>query len=128
MFNIGDVIRKKRTERGWRQPELARRAGVTVGTVSRLEDDPSRASADTLRRLAAALDTTVPDLYSALAAAPAASRSHQRELPPALYSLALEMEDLAANQVEAIAVLVRGMSKGRTVNAVVHGFENQHVG
>jgi transcriptional regulator with XRE-family HTH domain len=57
---FGSTIRAVRIKRGWRQHDLATRAGVSRATVSRLErGHPGTFSLDTIRRVAAALDIRV---------------------------------------------------------------------
>lgn len=57
---FGSTIRAVRVKRGWRQLDLATRAGVSRATISRLErGHPGTFSLDTIRRVAAALDVRV---------------------------------------------------------------------
>lgn len=41
LADVGDRVRAERQARGWSQPELSRRAGVSVITVRRLEENGS---------------------------------------------------------------------------------------
>lgn len=62
-MTFGGRVRQRRAELGWSAGELARRAGVSRGYLSKLEGGTSkRPSADVLNRLAAALGTTSSDL------------------------------------------------------------------
>ena len=57
---FGSTIRAVRIKRGWRQQDLATRAGPSRATISRLErGHPGTFSLDTIRRVAAALDIRV---------------------------------------------------------------------
>jgi HTH-type transcriptional regulator / antitoxin HipB len=57
---LGSTIRAIRLKRGWRQVDLASRAGVSPATISRLErGHPGTLTLDTMRRVAAALDIRV---------------------------------------------------------------------
>jgi transcriptional regulator with XRE-family HTH domain len=57
---IGTALRAVRHRKGWRQQDVAARAGVSPATVSNLESGRiSRVQLDTLRRVAAALDIRV---------------------------------------------------------------------
>lgn len=55
-------LRRKRIEAGLSQPALAKKAGVHKSTVWRVEEGLNPAEADTLRRLAKALDCEIADL------------------------------------------------------------------
>ncbi len=88
---LGDVLRARREELGWSQPELARRAGLDQAVEWRIESgaiqqpDPRK-----LARLAKALDLPLTRLYT-LAGYPAGRqlpsfqpylRDRYRQLPP----------------------------------------------
>ena len=57
MDTIGERLRRARDRRDWTQEELARRSGVPVVTISRIENDRygERPRQSTIRRLAEAL-------------------------------------------------------------------------
>ncbi|MDH6229094.1 MULTISPECIES: helix-turn-helix transcriptional regulator [Streptomyces] len=55
-IEIGRSIHRRRTERGWSQAELARRAGMSQPAVARLETSLTLPSTRTLLRVAAALE------------------------------------------------------------------------
>jgi transcriptional regulator with XRE-family HTH domain len=61
---LGDRVRRRRAEKGITAAELARRAGISKGYLSDIENSESapRPSADVLFRLASALGTNVADL------------------------------------------------------------------
>jgi HTH-type transcriptional regulator/antitoxin HipB len=57
---FGSTIRAVRLKRGWRQVDVASRAGVSPSTISRLErGHPGSLTLDTIRSVAAALDIRV---------------------------------------------------------------------
>src|SRR5688572_12132802 len=57
---FGSTIRAVRVRRGWRQSDLAARAGVSPATISRLErGHPGSLTLDMVRRVASALDVRV---------------------------------------------------------------------
>ena len=57
---FGSTIRAVRVKKGWRQRDLATRAGVSTSTISRIErGHPGSFSVDTIRRIASALDVRV---------------------------------------------------------------------
>lgn len=64
MATIGDVLRKKRLERGETLETVALRAGTDTGNLSRVEQNKQRPSLDLLESLAEALETSVSSLYS----------------------------------------------------------------
>jgi transcriptional regulator with XRE-family HTH domain len=65
---LGRVVRQLREARQLTQEELASRAGVTFGTVSRLESAKSAPAWATVRRIIAALDASLADLAAAIEA------------------------------------------------------------
>ena len=62
--DLGVRLRARRTERGRSLTETAASAGVSKGFLSQLERGRTRASVATLRRLAAVLEITLPDLLA----------------------------------------------------------------
>src|SRR3990172_9255596 len=59
-LRLGALVRTLRRRLGWRQVDLARRAGVSQSAVSRLETGHlDELSLSTIRRIAAALEITV---------------------------------------------------------------------
>ena len=57
---FGTAVRTVRQRRGWRQADLAAKAGTSQATISRIErGHPGSQSLDTLRRVGAALDMRV---------------------------------------------------------------------
>lgn len=66
MFHTGDVIRKWRTAKGWKNEKLAEHAKVDKNTVTRAErGEPT--GTDTLERIVTALGHTMKELHSAVA-------------------------------------------------------------
>jgi transcriptional regulator with XRE-family HTH domain len=60
---IGQRVRKLRKERGWSQPELAERAGLTERTITNYETDArTRPPLATVQALADALGVPITDL------------------------------------------------------------------
>lgn len=60
---VGGRIRRRREAVGLRAAELARRASISKAYLSELEsNEKARPSADLLYRIAAVLQTTIPDL------------------------------------------------------------------
>lgn len=59
---IGDRIRYHRRRLGWTQKELAAKVGVSPGTIGMYETNQREPDLQMLRKLAAALGTTVADL------------------------------------------------------------------
>lgn len=59
---LGEVLRARRKKRGESQEEVGYRAGLTAGTVSRIELGEGRPEWATVRALARALDVKLGDL------------------------------------------------------------------
>ena len=62
-MSIGTRIRSIRTLRGLTSAELAQAAGVSRGLISQLELDRANPSIDTLRRIAAALESPIAAFF-----------------------------------------------------------------
>jgi transcriptional regulator with XRE-family HTH domain len=63
---LGQAIRQMREQRGQTQEELASAAGITFGTVNRLESAKSAPAWATVRALLDALDYSIADLAKAI--------------------------------------------------------------
>lgn len=59
---LGEVLRARRKNRGESQEEVGYRAGLTAGTVSRIELGEGRPEWATVRAIARALDFRLGDL------------------------------------------------------------------
>ena len=62
VVHIGDNVKRERLKLAIRQDELARRAGITPTTLSRIERNESEPHVSTIRRLAKALGVKPADL------------------------------------------------------------------
>ena len=65
---LGRAVRQLREQRGLTQEELATHAGMTFGTVSRLESAKSAPAWATVRALIVTLDVSVSELAAAIEA------------------------------------------------------------
>ena len=64
--DLGNTLRDKRQQAGLSAREVARRAGVSAGTVTRIElGQIPRPQPDSLRAIAAVLDIPAADLFAA---------------------------------------------------------------
>ena len=61
---IAAVIRLLRKQRGWESQDLARVAGLSVGTISRIENLHNFPTLETISKIAAAFDMTATELCS----------------------------------------------------------------
>jgi transcriptional regulator with XRE-family HTH domain len=59
---LGEAIRQLRNKRRLSQEDLAHAAGVTTGTISAIERGNSNPTWGTVKRIAKALDVSVPEL------------------------------------------------------------------
>jgi len=62
VVHIGDRVKRERIKQAIRQDELARMAGITPTTLSRIERNESEPHVSTIRSLAKALGLTPSDL------------------------------------------------------------------
>jgi transcriptional regulator with XRE-family HTH domain len=63
---LGEVLRARREERGESQEEVGFKAGLTGGTVSRIERGQGRAEWETVRAITRVLDLSLRDLGEAI--------------------------------------------------------------
>ena len=78
-MNIGEAIKKLRLERGATQEDVALEAGTNAGNLSRIERCQQQPALELVEKIAAALGTTVADLYAyAEANQPKAAKNKQK--------------------------------------------------
>lgn len=65
---LAAAVRRLREDRGLTQEQLAATAGITTGSVARLELEQSSPGWDTVRRICHALDVTLAELAAAVEA------------------------------------------------------------
>lgn len=63
MDEVGRQVKRLREERGWNQAKLAVVAGMAPSAVNQIENGKRAPSANSLSKLAAALEVEVPDLF-----------------------------------------------------------------
>jgi XRE family transcriptional regulator, regulator of sulfur utilization len=63
---LGERIREKRLERGWRQIDLAHHAGLNENYISDLENAKKEACLRTLKSLASAFGISISQLLQGL--------------------------------------------------------------
>ncbi len=105
---FGAALRAIRERRGLRQQELAAAAGVTAPQVSSFESGARMPTVRTLRRLAAALDTTLDALFAEGGAeppAPAAATPAEAGVLPGLQDLFRTPEEALFAPLAAEGVL-----------------------
>jgi DNA-binding XRE family transcriptional regulator len=99
---IGPAVRNYRTMLGMTQSQVAELADVAPETLSRIERNKLAASLDLTRRLAAALDVKVDDLFVS------AERPRPRSLPrPAERRLLAMVRQLDEPQIDDIVRALR---------------------
>lgn len=77
--NIGNRVRNRRRAKGWNNSTLAKKAGITATTLSKIENSAKPAvKLSTLFRVAEALDTTLADLMGTTKARLLNSTERQR--------------------------------------------------
>ena len=63
-MKIGETIKRLRLERGATQEDVALEAGTNAGNLSRIERCQQQPALELVEKIAAALGTTVADLYA----------------------------------------------------------------
>lgn len=63
VWNVNDVIRKLREDRDWKQQVLAKKAGLHLATVARVESG-RETKTETIVKIAAAFGLSVGELYT----------------------------------------------------------------
>ncbi|SET46519.1 Helix-turn-helix domain-containing protein [Natronincola peptidivorans] len=62
-MTIGERIRKMRKEKGYSIMDIKEQTGLSKSTISEVENDKSNPTADTLQKIAKALDVTVDTFF-----------------------------------------------------------------
>ena len=78
-LNIGEIIRKLRTERGMSQGDIEKRTGLLRCYLSRVENGHTVPSLETLAKIAHAFDLSLAAFFPASSSA---SQSAEKPLPP----------------------------------------------
>ena len=121
MATLGDRIRDCRQTRGWRLEDLAKKAGVSKGFLSDLENNKQKnVGVDYLRRIAGALDVSLHYLTTGRAAAPSAS---EVQLPASLVDFAKE-EQLSVNRTMMLLDARRQIVSHRSNGSKSEDLEN----
>ena len=63
-FNISNRVKAIRKEKGWRLHDLAKRTGISVATLSKLENGKTKLNFSTVNKLAQGIGIAVTDLTS----------------------------------------------------------------
>jgi transcriptional regulator with XRE-family HTH domain len=88
MASLGERIKERRNELDWTQEVLARKAGISKGFLSDVENGKRGISADTLIEIARVLGMSLDHLTTGSGAEP--SSEQEIEIPPALAAFASE--------------------------------------
>lgn len=99
---IGERIRDRRRARGMTQLDLADAVGLTVESVSRAERGTIQPKVETLRKIAAALGTTL----DAFAGDQSESTDEKRADPPELLRLRRQLARLDRRALRRILAIV----------------------
>lgn len=98
-------ITEIRAKKGWSQTDLARESGITQGTLSRIESGAQEPRAQTLIKLADALNVKYTDLLES-GAGPPGRRSGIARLMVELSELDWVMEELPSEKKAALLEFV----------------------
>ena len=77
-LRLGESVRRLREERGFSLKKLAKEAGVSESFISQIERGVANPSVASLRRIAAALSTSVAALFEGLSQEPRLMRAKDR--------------------------------------------------
>lgn len=102
MATVGERIRKKRTELGWTQDELAQKAGISKGFLSDLENCKRSLGAETLLDVGRSLGVSLDFLMTGRSSG---ERKDQVQIPPALAQFAAE-EGLSVRDTLALVQML----------------------
>ena len=103
MASLGERIKARRQERGWTQEELARRAGISKGFLSDLENGKQRVGADTLLDVGRVLGASLDYLMTGDGVDPEPS---EIEIPASLATFATE-EGISFRQTLLLLMMQR---------------------
>lgn len=108
MSNLGEAIVKARSAKGWSQDDLARRAGVSQGTIGHLESGRNTSSRK-LPDIAQALGMSVEELISGKASFTQTAQEHSNP-PPWPFKVSIErVLALPASKLERIEGFILGV-------------------
>lgn len=108
MSNLGETIVKARSAKGWSQEDLAKRAGVSQGTIGHLESGRNTTSRK-LPDIARALGLTVEELLAGKTPAERTA-SAQQNTPPWPFKVPIHrVLALPANKLEKIEGFMLGI-------------------
>lgn len=90
MATVGDRIRSRRDELGWKQDDLAMKAGISKSFLSDLENGKRNVGADKLLDIARALNLSLDYLMTGKHAEAAKQASQEVQIPKSLAEFAAE--------------------------------------
>lgn len=106
-MNFGQKIRNERKKMGWSQVELAKRSGLSQGSISFIENSINSPSEENMRAIASALGTTVSALLDESSApAPRAAISDE-DIKFALFGGDQEITDEQFAEVKRYALYLK---------------------
>lgn len=102
MTTVGERIKDRREELGWKQDDLATKAGISKSFLSDLENGKRKVGADKLLDIARALSLSLDYLMTGKNAEKAKEPAHEVQIPKALAEFA---EDEGLSFRQAISLL-----------------------
>ena len=76
----GVALKSLRTDRGWTLADVARKTGIPVSTLSKVENGKTELTMDRMLRVSVALDVNIADLFGSPARVPAARDRARRSI------------------------------------------------
>ena len=102
MTTVGERIKSRREELGWKQDDLASKAGISKSFLSDLENGKRKVGADKLLDIARALSLSLDYLMTGKDSGDSKQSSRELQIPTALAEFA---EDEGLSFRQAIALL-----------------------
>ena len=111
-MNLGESIRKIRTDKGISQGEVQKRTGILRSYLSRVENGHTVPSFATLQRLSGALGVTLADFFTP-EGGPLPHPGAGDSTPDSLKELKSYLPQLSAEQRHQVLEMVKQMAKAR---------------
>lgn len=103
MSKISEKIIELRESLGWSQSELSRRSGITIETISVLEEGESNPSYETLQRLAYLFDVSLAILNVEMSS----NKKTSENKKDIFYRKYGQIDKLSAEDIKMVLILIK---------------------